>query len=93
MAAADRATNGEFWRDSIRHEGPSRRSTASIHACAVSTVSQGRQTVMPGMRRRLAVCSTAWCVGPSSPRPMESCVKTKMLRSFISDAMRRALRE
>ena len=28
------------------------------------------------IRRRLATCSTGWCVGPSSPRPMESCVNT-----------------
>lgn len=26
------------------------------------------------MRRRLLTCSTGWCVGPSSPTPMESCV-------------------
>ena len=37
-------------------------------------------------------CSTDWCVGPSSPRPIESCVKTKIERGFISAAMRSALR-
>ena len=31
-----------------------------------------------GVPRREANCSTAWCVGPSSPRPMESWVKTKI---------------
>ena len=28
------------------------------------------------MARREASCSTGWCVGPSSPRPIESCVQT-----------------
>jgi hypothetical protein len=39
-----------------------------------------------------AICSTGWWVGPSSPRPMESWVNTKIWRCFISAAMRRALR-
>ena len=26
------------------------------------------------IKRRLAICSTGWWVGPSSPSPMESCV-------------------
>jgi hypothetical protein len=54
--------------------------------------SQGRQTSSPGIRRRLAACSTGWCVGPSSPRPMLSCVNTCTTRCFISAAMRMALR-
>ena len=33
---------------------------------------------MFGIRRSVAVCSTGWWVGPSSPRPMESWVKTKI---------------
>ena len=33
---------------------------------------------MFGIRRRLETCSTDWCVGPSSPRPIESCVNTKI---------------
>jgi len=49
---------------------------AAAHAAAVSIVSQGRQTCMLGIRRRLAACSIGWCVGPSSPRPIESCVRT-----------------
>ena len=28
------------------------------------------------MARSDASCSTGWCVGPSSPTPIESCVKT-----------------
>ena len=40
----------------------------------------------------MAVCSTDWWVGPSSPKPMESWVNTKIVRSFISAAMRMALR-
>ena len=44
------------------------------------------------MARRLARCSTGWCVGPSSPRPMESCVSTWMTRwrMMRADADRRA---
>ena len=30
--------------------------------------------LMFGVVRRLAICSTGWCVGPSSPRPIESWV-------------------
>jgi hypothetical protein len=93
IAAASRFTNGEFCRESASELGPSRRSIAIAQATAVSTVSQGRQTSICGMRRRLATCSTDWCVGPSSPSPMESWVKTKMLRAFINAAMRSALRE
>ena len=62
--------------------GPSLRSIAAAQATAVSTVSQGRQTSMPGSGAGWTTCSTDWCVGPSSPRPMESCVKTKMLRAL-----------
>ena len=47
---------------------------------------------MLGIRRSVAVCSTGWWVGPSSPRPIESCVKTWMTGCFISAAMRSALR-
>jgi hypothetical protein len=61
-------------------------------AIAVSAVSAGRQTSSPGIRRSAAACSTLWCVGPSSPRPMLSCVKTWITRRFISAAMRMALR-
>ena len=37
---------------------------------------EGYTVEVPGMARREATCSTGWCVGPSSPTPMESCVKT-----------------
>ena len=30
------------------------------------------------MARSVASCSIGWCVGPSSPTPIESCVKTKI---------------
>ena len=70
--------NGRFWRVSSSAVGPSLRSSAAAQATAVSTVSHGRQTSRFGIRRRLAACSTDWCVGPSSPRPIESCVNTKI---------------
>lgn len=87
-----RAWNGRFWRLKIRQLGPFWRAMAAAQATAVSVVSAVRQTSMFGIRRRLATCSIDWCVGPSSPRPMESCVKTNSERSFISAAMRSALR-
>ena len=40
----------------------------------VSTASHGRQTCMFGIMRKVGICSTAWCVGPSSPSPIESWV-------------------
>ena len=43
---------------------------------AVSVTSAGLHTLIPGIIRSDVNCSTAWCVGPSSPRPIESCVKT-----------------
>jgi indolepyruvate ferredoxin oxidoreductase alpha subunit len=61
-------------------------------ATQVSAVSQGRQTSMRGMTRSEARCSIGWCVGPSSPSPMESWVSTKMLPVPMMDAMRRLLR-
>jgi hypothetical protein len=36
----------------------------------------GRITSSPGMARSEGRCSTGWCVGPSSPTPIESCVNT-----------------
>ena len=50
------------------------RSIDAAQATADSVVSPGRQTSMLGIRRREAVCSTGWWVGPSSPRPIESWV-------------------
>ena len=83
---------GRFWRDSSSAVGRSRLPSATAQAAAVSAVSQGRQTSRLGIRRSDAACSIDWCVGPSSPRPMESCVKTWITRCFISAAMRIALR-
>ncbi|MNM93135.1 hypothetical protein D3C81_1055000 [compost metagenome] len=45
-----------------------------------------------GVLRRLVSCSIGWCVGPSSPRPMESWVYTWITRCFIRADMRTALR-
>ena len=76
ICARVRCTNGRFWRDSSSAPGRRLRSIAQAQATAVSTVSHGRQTSSFGMSRSAAACSTDWCVGPSSPRPIESCVKT-----------------
>ena len=58
-----------------RATGPSERS-AAFHASAVSVASAGLMTVRRGTDLRPANCSIGWWVGPSSPRPMESCVNT-----------------
>ncbi len=63
----------------------------AAHASAVSTGSAGRQTSMIGISRSVAACSTDWWVGPSSPRPIESWVKTKIARWRISAAMRKRI--
>ena len=70
-------TAGSGARAAARSGRPCARAPAP-QATADSTVSQGRQTSRFGIRRSAAACSTGWCVGPSSPRPMESWVKTKI---------------
>ena len=67
--------------------GP-RRVIATRHALAVSFASPGRITTRRGIARSDAACSTGWCVGPSSPTPMLSWVKTKIECSFMIDASR-----
>ena len=65
-----------FWRERMSSVGPSLRSSAAAHAAAHSSASAGRHTCTFGMSRSADTCSTDWCVGPSSPRNTESCVKT-----------------
>ena len=50
--------------------------------------SAGRNTVSPGIARSESSCSIGWCVGPSSPTKIESCVNTKIDFCFISAASR-----
>ena len=69
--------------------GPS-LSTATCHATAVSLASAGRITRSPGIARTAASCSMGWCVGPSSPRPTESCVQTKTTLAWLTAASRTA---
>ncbi|CAM3924848.1 hypothetical protein ISCU110981_19905 [Isoptericola cucumis] len=57
-------------------------------AQAVSFASAGRTMSRFGMARSAARCSTGWWVGPSSPRPMESCVQTNVVGISMSAAMR-----
>jgi hypothetical protein len=47
---------------------------AIAYAALVSLPSAGRQKCKLGIARRCAAVSTGWCVGPSSPRPIESWV-------------------
>ena len=48
---------------------------------AVSLASAGRMIARCGIARSDIRCSTGWWVGPSSPRPIESCVQTKIVGS------------
>ena len=50
----------------------------TFHASTTSLGSPGRIVITPGMARSEARCSIGWCVGPSSPTPIESCVKMKI---------------
>jgi len=54
------------------------RSIAIVHAAATSIESAGRTTCKPGIKRNAPSCSIGWCVGPSSPTKIESCVYTQI---------------
>ena len=82
--SAGRSSTAVFWRQSAISVGPSLRSSASPHAAAVSRPSAGRTTSRLGIARSAARCSTGWCVGPSSPTKMQSCVNTHTTGSFMS---------
>ena len=58
--------------------GVPRFSRASMYEPDTSFASAGRSVSTFGVARRLISASTGWCVGPSSPRPIESCVATKI---------------
>lgn len=64
------------WRESAMVVGRLRLATATLYAPAVSLPPHGRIISMLGIARKLARCSMGWWVGPSSPRPIESCVIT-----------------
>ncbi len=61
---------------------------ACRQASAVSLAPAGRTTSTFGVARSDASCSIGWCVGPSSPSPIESCVKTNVDGIPISAARR-----
>ena len=81
---------GSPWRLSTSAVGVSVCPIANCQASAVSFASPGRTQYMFGCARRVASCSTGWWVGPSSPRPIESCVNTKIDGISISEASRTA---
>ena len=68
--------HGRPWRERESTEGVEDVVSASPQHSAVSIISHGRYTFKFGIARKLERCSTGWCVGPSSPKPMESCVIT-----------------
>ena len=55
-----------------------------------SFASAGRSVSTFGVARRLISASTGWCVGPSSPRPIESCVAIQITGKCESAEMRTA---
>ena len=73
---------------------PARAAAASTQrqVSATSFASAGRNTSRPGIARSDASCSTGWCVGPSSPTPIESWVKMWMTGISISAESRIAPR-
>jgi hypothetical protein len=64
----------------------------SRHASATSFASPGRMVISPGMARSDARCSIGWCVGPSSPTPIESCVKMWIVGISMIEASRSGAR-
>ena len=51
-------------------------SRANCQHSKVSMVSEGLKTFKFGIDLKLVNCSIGWWVGPSSPKPIESCVNT-----------------
>jgi hypothetical protein len=64
----------------------------SRQASATSFASPGRMVISPGVARKPARCSIGWCVGPSSPTPIESCVKMWMTGSSMIEESRIGVR-
>ena len=87
-----RSNVGTFCRDRTSPAGRSVFSRIVFHAKTVSFASAGRTMSRCGMFRSDHRCSTGWCVGPSSPRPIESCVQTNVEGISISAASRTAPR-
>mmetsp|Transcript_130491 Transcript_130491/g.194283 ORF Transcript_130491/g.194283 Transcript_130491/m.194283 type:complete len:216 (+) Transcript_130491:134-781(+) len=81
-----------FWRVRISDVGPSMRCCECTYAPTVSSGSAGRMTSMLGNVRSDDTVSTGWWVGPSSPTPMESCVRMYVTGSSASAATRRVAR-
>ena len=66
-----------------------RRSARAARASRPSSRRRSRSRRPGGTRARCGIarsairCSTGWCVGPSSPRPTESCVHTKIAGMLV----------
>jgi hypothetical protein len=73
------------WRLRAKATGVCVWVSAKRQASAVSFAPAGRIMYRFGVARRWASCSIGWCVGPSSPSPIESCVNTIVAgRSMIA---------
>ena len=67
-----RSSVGSFWRVRTQRRGAVVVAQRDLHASTVSLASAGRRSPSgPGWRAAPARCSTGWCVGPSSPRPID----------------------
>jgi hypothetical protein len=73
-AAALRDSAGRFCRDSRKARGAILPLESSGPGDGGLQCIGRAPDVQPGNQRSEAACSIGWCVGPSSPRPIESCV-------------------
>ena len=87
-----RSRVGSACRVRIRATGSWRNCMIMRQASTTSLASAGRRVIKPGMARRESSCSTGWCVGSSSPTPIESCVKMWSTGISISALRRIAVR-
>mmetsp|Transcript_52932 Transcript_52932/g.137943 ORF Transcript_52932/g.137943 Transcript_52932/m.137943 type:complete len:225 (+) Transcript_52932:281-955(+) len=87
-ANTERSSVGNAWRDKTTAAGSCVRVMITFHISSTSLASQGRNVNKPGTERNAARCSIGWCVGPSSPTPIESWVKIQMHGISIIEAIR-----
>src|SRR3546814_15517638 len=72
----------EFRRVLVRASRPPMRSSAQHSAVSIATAR--RLTSRFGIARSDWRCSTGWCVGPSSPRPMLRSEKRRVGKEGVS---------
>lgn len=68
--------------------GTQPREVAISYPPSTSFASVGRKRFIPGMVLNLADSSTGWCVGLSSPTPMESCSRMQVTPAWLEEDRR-----